>query len=100
MTVVTFRTVSSSPHLTKSDGIRSGSGEPQRVAMTEPFSGRDAQRVHLKSLARKALADAWARGLNQPRADAAAAQVLHERFPNIPEREILDFIQSIRQDSG
>ena len=68
--------------------------------MTDPSSGRDAQRVHLKSLARKALADAWARGLNQPKADAAAAQVVHERFPNIPEREIFDLIRSIRQDSG
>lgn len=67
--------------------------------MIEPPSAGDLQRASLKAIARRALADAWARGLKSNQAEQIAAQILHKEFPKMPAREIFELIQAIRRST-
>lgn len=66
--------------------------------MVEPSSGGDLQRARLKAIARRALADAWARGATSDEADHMAAQILHERFPEMLASEVFQLIQDVRRE--
>lgn len=67
--------------------------------MAGSSSGGDAQRARLKSTARRALADAWARGSVQDEANKIAAQIIQEKFPSMKEDEITKLIQEVRSNS-
>lgn len=61
-------------------------------------SGGDLQRARLKSVARRALADAWARGKAQSEARKIAVKIIQAKFPNMKKDEISDLIEAIRSE--
>ncbi len=77
-------------HLTGADG---------RGMSESPSKGR-AREARLEALVRKALADAWAHGASMQEANRMAVQMVHEKFPEMPNREISALIQTMRQKSG
>ncbi len=68
--------------------------------MREPPSKGGAREARLEALHRKALADAWAHGASMQEANRMAVQMVHEKFPEMPDREISALIQTMRQKSG
>ena len=68
--------------------------------MSEPPSKGDVRGARLEAITRKALADAWARGRTMPEANRMAVQMVHEKFPEMPESEISALIQTMRRGSG
>ena len=54
----------------------------------------------LEDITRKALADAWARGGTMKEAKRMVVQMIHEKFPEMPENEISKLIESMRRGSG
>ena len=68
--------------------------------MREPPSKGGAREARLEALLRKALADAWAHGASMQEANRMAVQMVHEKFPEMPNREISALIQTMRQKSG
>jgi hypothetical protein len=68
--------------------------------MSEPPSRGGVREARLEALLRKALADAWAHGASMQEANRMAVQMVHEKFPEMPDREISALIQTMRQKSG
>ncbi len=68
--------------------------------MSEPPSKGGVREARLEALVRKALADAWAHGASMQEANGMAVQMVHEKFPEMPDREISSLIQTMRQKSG
>ncbi len=68
--------------------------------MSEPPSKGGAREARLEALLRKALADAWAHGASVQEANRMAVQMVHEKFPEMPDGEISALIQIMRQKSG
>ena len=63
--------------------------------MSEP-PHRDMRNVRLEALVRKALADAWAKGLTQNDAESMAVQIVRKVLPDIEETEIFSAIKALR----
>jgi hypothetical protein len=67
--------------------------------MSEPSSLDDLQRARLKAIARRALADAWARGLKSNQAEQITAEILQKKFPEISAQRVFELIQAVRRNA-
>lgn len=67
--------------------------------MSEPSPADDLQRARLKAIARRALADAWARGLKSNHAEQIAAEILQKEFPEISAQGVFELIQAVRRNT-
>lgn len=61
---------------------------------TPPFYP-DMRGVHLESLIRKALADAWAKGVTFKDAESMVLQFVRGEFPNITKSEVCSLIDTL-----
>jgi hypothetical protein len=64
--------------------------------MRKPPSDPDLRDVRLEQLVRKALADAWARGVTSKEAESMAIQIARGVFPDILDSEIASVMNSLR----
>lgn len=64
--------------------------------MRKPPSDPDLRDVRLEQLVRKALADAWARGVTSKEAESMAVQIARSVFPDILDSEIASVMNSLR----
>jgi hypothetical protein len=64
--------------------------------MRKPPSEPDLRGVRLEQLVRKALADAWARGVTSEEAESMAVQIARSVFPDIRDSEIASVMNSLR----
>ena len=65
--------------------------------MSKPPSDRDIREVRLEALIRKALADAWAKGVTHKEAESMAIKIVRDVFPDILESEVSSLINSLRR---
>ena len=70
------------------------------TGMGESPSMRGIRGASLEAITRKALADAWARGGTMKEAKRMVVQMIHEKYPEMPENEISELFESMCRGSG